>query len=95
MISFWTSFSTFELSSLFSLNPFTTLKIKSPTSLNSSSPKPLVVHAGVPNLIPEVIIGLSVSKGIPFLLHVILALPKDACASFPVTPNDLKSISIK
>ena len=49
------------------------------------------MQAGVPNLIPEVINGLSVSNGIPFLLHVILDLPNEACASFPVTLNDLKS----
>ena len=62
---------------------------------NSSVPNPRVVHAGVPNLIPDVIIGLSLSKGIPFLLQVMLALPNEACASFPVTPKDLKSINIK
>ena len=44
--------------------------------LNSSKPKPLVVAACVPNLIPDVIIGLSVSYGIPFLLHVIFAASK-------------------
>ena len=46
--------------------------------LFNDTPKPLVVQAGVPNLIPDVIIGLSVSKGIPFLLQVIFALPNDA-----------------
>ena len=50
IISFCTSFSIL-VSSLFSLRPFTTLDIKSPTNLNSSEPKPLVVHAGVPSLI--------------------------------------------
>ena len=47
--------------------------INSPTVLNSFKPNPLVVAACVPNLIPDVIIGFSVSKGIPFLLQVILA----------------------
>ena len=44
---------------------------------------------------PDVIIGLCVSNGMPFLLHVMLALPREACASLPVTLNDLKSRSIK
>ena len=47
------------------------------------------------NLIPDVIIGLSSSNGIPFLLQVMLALPSEAWASFPVTPKDLRSINIK
>ena len=51
MISFCTSFSILELFSLLELKPFITLKIKSATNLNSSGPKPLVVHAGVPSLI--------------------------------------------
>ena len=78
IISFLTSFSIFELSNLFSLKPFITLCINPAIDLNSSAPKPLVVQAGVPNRIPDVIIGLWVSNGIPFLLHVILARPKEA-----------------
>jgi hypothetical protein len=39
--------------------------------------------------------GLSVSKGIPFLLHVILALDKLSAAKFPLTLNGLKSTNIK
>ena len=53
------------------------------------------MQAGVPSLIPEVMNGLSVSNGIPFLLQVILALPNEACASLPVTLNDLRSRSIR
>ena len=45
---------------------FTTLVINSPTFWNSFKPKPLVVAAWVPSLIPEVIIGFSESNGIPF-----------------------------
>ena len=85
-----TSFSIFKLSDLFSLKPLITLWIKSAINLNSSSLKPLVVQAGVPNLIPEVMNGLSVSNGIPFLLQVMLALPNEAWTSFPVTLNDLR-----
>ena len=73
----------------------TTEQIKSAISLNSSSLKPLVVQAGVPNLIPEVMNGLSVSNGIPFLLQVMFDLPNEACASFPVTLKDLRSSNIK
>ena len=65
--------------------PLTTLLIKSPMCENSFVPKPLVVPAGVPSLIPEVTQGLSVSKGIPFLLQVIFERPRLASASFPVT----------
>ena len=39
---------------MLSHKPFITLYIKSAISLNSSSLKPLVVQAGVPNLMPEV-----------------------------------------
>ena len=78
IISFFTSFSIFELSDLFSLKPLIILCIRSAINLNSSSLNPLVVQAGVPNLIPEVMNGLSVSNGIPFLLHVIFALPNEA-----------------
>ena len=48
-----------------------TLVINSPTFLNSFNPNPRVVAAWVPSLIPDVIIGFSVSNGIPFLLHVV------------------------
>ena len=65
------------------------------TFSNSFKPKPLVVAACEPNLIPDVIIGFSVSKGIPFLLHVIFALHKLSAAKFPLTLNGLKSTSIK
>ena len=51
-----------------------TFVIKLPTFSNSFKPKPLVVAACDPNRIPDVTIGLSVSNGIPFLLHVIFAL---------------------
>ena len=84
--SFLTSFSTFLLSVGFSDNPFKVLVISSPTVLNSFKPKPLVVAACVPNLIPDVIIGFSVSKGIPFLLHVIfdgeIILPAPSWVSY-------------
>ena len=69
--------------------------IKSATIVNSLGPKPLVVQAGVPNRIPEVIIGLWVSNGIPFLLQVIFDLTKEASASLPVTLKSLKSSNIK
>ena len=58
IISFLTSSSIFELSSGFWDKPLMTLVISSPISVNSFIPKPLVVHAGVPSLIPEVIHGL-------------------------------------
>ena len=64
------------LSDGFSDKPFKVFVINSPTVLNSLNPNPRVVAACVPNLIPEVIMGFSVSKGIPFLLHVIFALDK-------------------
>ena len=65
--------------------PFITLVINSPTVLNSFKPNPLVVAACVPSLIPDVIIGFSVSKGIPFLLHVMFALDKLSAARLPFT----------
>ncbi len=63
--------------------------------LNSCSPKPLVVQAGVPNLIPDVIIGFSESKGIPFLLQVMFALQRLSAAALPFTLKGLRSTSIK
>ena len=53
--------------------------------------KPLVVAAGDPNLIPEVIVGGFGSFATPFLLQVIPALSKLSSASLPVTFFDLKS----
>lgn len=50
----------------------------------SSSLNPLVVTAGVPILIPLVIKGLKVSKGIVFLFTVIPTESKSFSASFPV-----------
>ena len=41
------------------------------------------------------LIGLSLSNGIPFLLHVIFALDKLSDAMLPFTPNGLKSTNIK
>ena len=58
---------------------------KAQEPIAKKDPKPLVVAACVPNLIPEVIIGFSVSKGIPFLLHVIFALDKLSAARLPFT----------
>ena len=52
LISFFTSKLIFELSNS-SLKPLITFVIKSATNLNSSSLNPLVVQAGVPNLIPK------------------------------------------
>ena len=46
--------------------PLITLVISSPTFSNSFKPNPLVVAACEPSLIPDVIIGFSVSNGIPF-----------------------------
>ena len=75
--------------------PSTTLVIKSPTFLNSFNPKPLVVAACVPSLMPEVIVIFCVSKGIPFLLQVMFAFPKLVSAALPVTLKGLKSTNIK
>ena len=55
-----------------------------PTIRNSSFPKPLLVPAGVPSLIPEVTKGLSGSNGTPFLLQVIPAFSSDLSAALPV-----------
>ena len=74
--SSFTSFSIFLLLFGFFDRSTITFVINSPTFLNSFNPNPLVVAAGVPSLIPDVIVGFSVSKGIPFLLQVMLALPK-------------------
>jgi len=54
--------------------PTITFVINSPTFLNSFNPNPLVVAAGVPSLIPDVIVGFSVSKGIPFLLLILFLM---------------------
>ena len=70
---------------------FITVEIFSPINLNSSSLKPLVVAAGDPNLIPEVIVGGFGSFATPFLFQVIPALSKLSSASLPVTFFDLKS----
>ena len=85
MTSFLTSSSILLLSFGFSDNPFIVFVINSPTVLNSFNPKPRVVAACVPNLIPDVIIGFSVSNGIPFLLQVMFALDKLSAAAFPLT----------
>ena len=79
----------------FSDKPFITLVISSPTFSNSFKSKPLVVAAWEPNLIPEVIMGFSVSNGIPFLLQVIFALHKLSEAKLPFTLKGLKSTNIK
>ena len=93
--SFLTSDSVLLLSSGLLDKPSITFVIKFPTFLNSFKPNPLVVAACVPNLIPEVIVIFSVSKGIPFLLQVKLALPKLISAALPVTLNGLRSTSIR
>jgi hypothetical protein len=54
-----------------------------------------VVQAGVPKRIPDVIHGFCSSKGIPFLLQVKFAFPKEISASFPVNPSGLRSIRTK
>ena len=74
--SSFTCFSILLLSAGVFDKPTITFVINCPTFLNSFTPKPLVVTACVPNLIPDVIVIFSVSKGIPFLLHVIFALSK-------------------
>ena len=68
-------------------------KIHDPTCSNCFSLKPLVVAAGVPNLIPDVIVGFSVSKGIPFLLQTIFPSPRTFSAVAPVTFFFLRSTS--
>ena len=67
--SSFTSFSILLILLGFFDKPTITFVINSPTFLNSFNPNPLVVAAGVPSLIPEVIVGFSVSKGIPFLFR--------------------------
>jgi hypothetical protein len=52
----------------------------------SSVPKPLVVTAGVPILIPLVTTGGLGSKGMVFLFTEIPALHKACSASFPLIP---------
>ena len=76
-------------------NPPIILVIRSPTFLNSFNPKPLVVAACEPSLMPEVIVIFCVSKGMPFLLQVIFAFPRLVSAAFPVTLKGLKSTNIK
>ncbi len=44
-----------------------------PTCLNSATPKPRLVLAGVPRRMPEVMVGFCVSNGTPFLLQVMWA----------------------
>ena len=58
------------------------------TNTMSSSLKPLVVTAAVPNLKPDVIVGFWVSFGIAFLLAVILTECKIFSAFLPVTPTE-------
>ena len=62
-----------------------------PISSNSSSLKPLVVPAGVPNLIPDVLEGGKVSKGIEFLFTVIWILSRASVNSLPLIFLDDKS----
>lgn len=57
------------------------------TSSKSSSLNPLVVIAGVPIRIPEALNGFSVSKGIAFLLAVILISSSKRCAFLPEIPQ--------
>ena len=52
-----------------------------------------MVAAGVPNLIPDVIVGFSISKGIPFLLQTIFPSPSTFSAVAPVTFFFLRSTS--
>ena len=68
-------------------------KIHEPTCFNCVSLKPLVVTAGVPNLIPDVTVGFSISKGIPFLLQTIFPSPSTFSAVAPVTFFFLRSTS--
>ncbi len=60
-----------------------TSQIQPVICLDSSTPKPRVVIAGVPILNPLVTKGDLGSLGTAFLLTVILALPSAASASFP------------
>ena len=53
------------------------------------------VAAGVPRRMPDVIIGLCGSKGMPFLLQVICARPSAASAALPVRPLGVRSTSIR
>ena len=48
---------------------------------------PFVVIAGVPIRIPEALNGFSVSKGIAFLLAVILISSSKRCAFLPEIPQ--------
>ena len=66
-----------------------------PISLNSFTPKPRVVPAGEPRRTPDVIAGFSVSKGIAFLLQVMLARSSARSAARPVTFFGRRSTSIK
>ena len=65
------------------------------TSVISSSLNPLVVTAGVPNLIPDVTNGLCGSFGTVFLFAVIPTRSKTFAMSLPVLPVLLKSSVIK
>ena len=61
--------------------------------MTSFLPKPLVVIAGVPILIPEVTNGEAVSLGTEFLLTVIFTVPRRFSRSFPVIFLLLRSTS--
>ena len=58
----------------------------------SGSRRPRVVTAGVPMRSPDAIIGFCVSKGIVFLLTVILAASSMFWPSFPVIPFENTSV---
>ena len=66
-----------------------------PTCLNSATPKPRVVAAGVPRRIPEVTNGFSGSKGMPFLLQVIAARTSAFSETLPLRPLGRRSTSIR
>ena len=70
---------------------FKALYIRSAINSTSFSFMPLVVIPGVPILTPEAIAGGWGSKGIAFLFVVIPASDKAFSASFPVSPDSLKS----
>ena len=58
-------------------------------------PKPRVVPAGVPSRTPEVTVGFSGSKGMPFLLQVMWARPSAASATLPVSRLGRRSTSMR
>ncbi len=64
--------------------PSTTSVIQSAIWRNSASPKPRVVPAGVPRRDAEVMVGFSLSNGMPFLLQVMCARPSAFSVALPL-----------